>query len=186
MLLLVLFAFLAGAGTAVSPCVLPVLPALLSAGATGGRRRPLGIALGLAVTFTVTIVGLASVVDELMMNALYDVPGAAGDRRAELRWAADDHRIAVSVADDAGALRQGDVIDHVRRARRERGRPLPRGAAANGAGIGLYLVASNVASLVINVAAGRRTEVVGLFDRASSARPAASCVRSLHVFSAAG
>ena len=43
MALLVAFAFLAGAGTAISPCVLPVLPALLSAGATGGRRRPLGI-----------------------------------------------------------------------------------------------------------------------------------------------
>src|SRR3954469_21264499 len=63
MLLLCVFAFIAGAGTALSPCVLPVLPALLSAGATGGRRRPLGIVLGLTVTFTVTIVGLASVVD---------------------------------------------------------------------------------------------------------------------------
>ena len=63
MTLLVLFAFLAGAGTAVSPCVLPVLPALLSAGSTGGRRRPLGIVSGLALTFTITIVGLASVVD---------------------------------------------------------------------------------------------------------------------------
>src|SRR5690349_12885167 len=62
-LLLVLFAFVAGAGTALSPCVLPVLPALLSAGATGGRRRPLGIVLGLTVTFTLTIVGLATVVD---------------------------------------------------------------------------------------------------------------------------
>jgi cytochrome c biogenesis protein CcdA/thiol-disulfide isomerase/thioredoxin len=61
--LLVAFALIAGAGTAVSPCVLPVLPALLSAGATGGRRRPLGIVLGLAITFTVTIVGLAQVVD---------------------------------------------------------------------------------------------------------------------------
>src|SRR3954452_14911255 len=61
--LLLLFAVLAGAGTAVSPCVLPILPALLSAGATGGRRRPLGIVLGLAVTFTITIAGLAEVVD---------------------------------------------------------------------------------------------------------------------------
>jgi cytochrome c biogenesis protein CcdA/thiol-disulfide isomerase/thioredoxin len=61
--LLLLFALLAGAGTAVSPCVLPILPALLSAGATGGRRRPLGIVIGLAITFTVTIVGLAEVVD---------------------------------------------------------------------------------------------------------------------------
>ncbi|MEA2253808.1 MAG: hypothetical protein QOG70_4050 [Solirubrobacteraceae bacterium] len=63
MALLVLFAVVAGAGTALSPCVLPVLPALLSAGAAGGRRRPVGIALGLATTFTVTIVGLASLID---------------------------------------------------------------------------------------------------------------------------
>jgi cytochrome c biogenesis protein CcdA/thiol-disulfide isomerase/thioredoxin len=61
--LLLLFALIAGAGTAISPCVLPVLPALMSAGATGGRRRPFGIVLGLAITFTITIVGLATVVD---------------------------------------------------------------------------------------------------------------------------
>jgi cytochrome c biogenesis protein CcdA/thiol-disulfide isomerase/thioredoxin len=63
MLVLLGFAVLAGAGTALSPCVLPVLPALLSAGGAGGRRRPLGIVLGLSVTFTVTIVGVANVVD---------------------------------------------------------------------------------------------------------------------------
>jgi cytochrome c biogenesis protein CcdA/thiol-disulfide isomerase/thioredoxin len=62
MLLLIGFAVLAGAGTALSPCVLPVLPALLSAGGVGGRRRPLGVVLGLTVTFTVTIVGIANVV----------------------------------------------------------------------------------------------------------------------------
>jgi cytochrome c biogenesis protein CcdA/thiol-disulfide isomerase/thioredoxin len=63
MIVLVCFAVLAGAGTALSPCVLPVLPALLSAGGVGGRRRPLGVVIGLSVTFTVAIVGLASVVD---------------------------------------------------------------------------------------------------------------------------
>ena len=62
MLILILFAILAGAGTALSPCVLPVLPALLAAGGVGGRRRPLGVVLGLTVTFTVTIVGIAKVV----------------------------------------------------------------------------------------------------------------------------
>src|SRR3954452_2287755 len=62
MLLLLAFAFLAGAGTALSPCVLPVLPAVLSAGGAGGRRRPLGVVLGLAATFTITIVGVAEVV----------------------------------------------------------------------------------------------------------------------------
>jgi cytochrome c biogenesis protein CcdA/thiol-disulfide isomerase/thioredoxin len=63
MLVLLTFAVLAGAGTALSPCALPVLPALLSAGGVGGRRRPLGIVLGLSFTFTVTVVGLANVVD---------------------------------------------------------------------------------------------------------------------------
>jgi cytochrome c biogenesis protein CcdA len=62
MLVLLAFALVAGAGTAVTPCVLPVLPALLSAGATGGRRRPVGIVLGLAASFTAAVVGLASVV----------------------------------------------------------------------------------------------------------------------------
>jgi cytochrome c biogenesis protein CcdA/thiol-disulfide isomerase/thioredoxin len=62
MLLLMLFALIAGAGTAITPCVLPVLPALLSASAAGGRRRPLGIVLGLAITFTIAIVALAQLV----------------------------------------------------------------------------------------------------------------------------
>jgi cytochrome c biogenesis protein CcdA/thiol-disulfide isomerase/thioredoxin len=60
--LLLLFAFIAGVGTAITPCVLPVLPALLSAGAIGGRRRPLGIVVGLATTFTIAIVALAQLV----------------------------------------------------------------------------------------------------------------------------
>ncbi len=63
MLVLLGFAILAGAGTALSPCVLPVLPALLSAGGLGGRRRPLGVVLGLCVTFTVSIVFLTRVVE---------------------------------------------------------------------------------------------------------------------------
>src|ERR1700749_2558302 len=62
MLLLMLFALLAGAGTAITPCVLPVLPAILAGGAAGGRRRPIGIVLGLAITFTIAIVALAQLV----------------------------------------------------------------------------------------------------------------------------
>jgi len=63
MIVLLAFAVLAGAATAITPCVLPVLPALLSASGTGGRRRPLGVVCGLALTHTITIVGIASVVD---------------------------------------------------------------------------------------------------------------------------
>jgi cytochrome c biogenesis protein CcdA/thiol-disulfide isomerase/thioredoxin len=69
MLLLILFAVIAGAGTAITPCVLPVLPALLSASGVGGRRRPLGIVLGLAITFTITIVALASIAKGVGLGA---------------------------------------------------------------------------------------------------------------------
>src|SRR5918998_4239070 len=65
MVLLVAFAFLAGIGTALSPCVLPVLPIALSAGATGGSRRPLGIVTGLALSFTFAAVALVYVIHAL-------------------------------------------------------------------------------------------------------------------------
>ena len=63
MLLLMLFALIAGAGTAITPCVLPVVPALLASSATGGRRRPIGIVIGLGATFTIAIVLLAELVN---------------------------------------------------------------------------------------------------------------------------
>jgi hypothetical protein len=126
---------------------------------TAGARRP-------------TIHRITSVADELLMNALREGGPAV------LRWAADGRTLAISVGDAQGALRQRDVIDHVRRARHDRGRPEP--ASAGGAGLGLYLVLANVASLVVNIAPGTRTEVVCLFDLSRTSR-----ARSLHVFSAA-
>ena len=65
MALLVVFAFIAGAGTALSPCVLPVLPIALSAGMGGGRRRPLGVVTGLALSFTFATVALVYLIDAL-------------------------------------------------------------------------------------------------------------------------
>jgi cytochrome c biogenesis protein CcdA/thiol-disulfide isomerase/thioredoxin len=65
MALLILFGFVAGAATALSPCVLPVLPIALSAGVTGGRRRPLGIVVGLALAFTFATVALVYVIAAL-------------------------------------------------------------------------------------------------------------------------
>ncbi|HEV3070652.1 MAG TPA: cytochrome c biogenesis protein DipZ [Solirubrobacteraceae bacterium] len=65
MVLLIAFAFIAGAATAVSPCVLPVLPVALSAGVTGGRRRPLGVVTGLALSFTFATVALVYLISAL-------------------------------------------------------------------------------------------------------------------------
>lgn len=63
--LLVVFALLAGAATALSPCILPVLPIALSAAATGGRRRPFGIVAGLTLSFTAATVLLVYAIDAL-------------------------------------------------------------------------------------------------------------------------
>src|SRR5438270_10998977 len=51
MILLLVIGFLAGIVTAISPCVLPVLPILLAGGASG--RKPLRIVAGLVVSFSV-------------------------------------------------------------------------------------------------------------------------------------
>ena len=55
--------FLAGVVTAVSPCVLPVLPILLAGGASG--RKPFRIVAGLVVSFTVFTLFAAWLLDQL-------------------------------------------------------------------------------------------------------------------------
>ena len=64
MALLIIFGFIAGAATALSPACAGV-PIALSPGATGGRRRPLGIVAGLAVSFTFATVALVYVIAAL-------------------------------------------------------------------------------------------------------------------------
>src|SRR5215210_8378068 len=84
MVVLIAFAFVAGAATALSPCVLPVLPVALAAGATGGRSRPLGVVAGLVVSFTFATVALVYLLsalglpDKLFRTLAIVVLGAAG------------------------------------------------------------------------------------------------------------
>ena len=60
MLILLAFAFVAGALTILAPCTLPVVPLVFGAAATGGRRRTVGIVAGFALTFVLAAVVLAS------------------------------------------------------------------------------------------------------------------------------
>ena len=52
MLVLIGIGLAAGFITAISPCVLPVLPIVFAGGATGGRRKPFAIIAGLILSFT--------------------------------------------------------------------------------------------------------------------------------------
>ena len=63
--MLLLIGFVAGVITAVSPCVLPVLPIVLAGGAAGGRRRPYAIVAGLVASFTVFTLAAAAIVSAL-------------------------------------------------------------------------------------------------------------------------
>jgi cytochrome c biogenesis protein CcdA/thiol-disulfide isomerase/thioredoxin len=72
MLLLLAIGFVAGVVTALSPCVLPVLPIVLAGGATG--RRPLAIVAGIVLSFTVFtlfaawLLDLLGLPDDLLRN----------------------------------------------------------------------------------------------------------------------
>jgi cytochrome c biogenesis protein CcdA/thiol-disulfide isomerase/thioredoxin len=58
--------FVAGVITAVSPCVLPVLPIVLAGGSVcGTRRRPFAIAAGLVVSFTVFTLSASALLSAL-------------------------------------------------------------------------------------------------------------------------
>lgn len=47
----VFLVFIAGLATVITPCILPILPAVLS-GSAGSRLRPLAIVTGMSITFT--------------------------------------------------------------------------------------------------------------------------------------
>ena len=69
MTILIPIAFLAGIVTAISPCVLPVLPVAMAGAVTGGRRRPLGIVAGFVLTLVVFTLALTSALVALGLSA---------------------------------------------------------------------------------------------------------------------
>ncbi len=72
MLLLITFAFLAGVVTVLSPCILPILPLILSSSLGGedtGRARPLGVIVGFVASFTLFTLFLSTLVNVLDISA---------------------------------------------------------------------------------------------------------------------
>lgn len=64
MIILILFAFLSGIVTILSPCILPMLPIILS-GSVGSKRKPYGIVLGFILSFTIFSLTLSTLVQIL-------------------------------------------------------------------------------------------------------------------------
>jgi cytochrome c biogenesis protein CcdA/thiol-disulfide isomerase/thioredoxin len=62
MMILLIFAFLAGIVTILSPCILPILPIVLSGTVSGDKKRPYGIILGFILSFTFFTLFLTTIV----------------------------------------------------------------------------------------------------------------------------
>ncbi len=69
MIFLIIFAFLAGIVTILSPCILPVLPIVLAGVVGEGKRRPLGIVVGFVLSFTFFTLFLAVIVRTLGVSS---------------------------------------------------------------------------------------------------------------------
>ncbi len=69
MIILIGFAFLAGIVTVLSPCILPILPIVLSGSLGGGRRRPLGVVTGFVASFTIFTLFLSAIVKAFGISA---------------------------------------------------------------------------------------------------------------------
>jgi len=145
---------------------------------------------------------IENVTDELLMNALYDAPAirhgssrhARVEKRADtlrpaegaalLHYASDGRYFAVAVRDDYGELHKEAILEHVSRARAERGRPLLSQSETGGAGLGIYFILSAATRFIANIEPGERTEVICLFDLRQDGRTARTCAQSLHIFRA--
>lgn len=62
------FAFLEGLALIISPCILPVLPLVLSTSVTGGRARPYGIIIGFVLAFSVFVLASRQIITALHVN----------------------------------------------------------------------------------------------------------------------
>lgn len=64
-----LFSFFAGTLTAVSPCVLPILPLVLGSAIQENKHAPLAMASGLIISFTTLGVGVVIITEALGLNS---------------------------------------------------------------------------------------------------------------------
>ncbi len=139
------------------------------------------------------------VVDELLMNALYDAPAVArglnrkellsravpggppiSDETVTVQFASDGRYLAVSVKDRFGRLAKNDILDNLARAANTGGSPLRD--PGSGAGLGLYFVMRSVSRLVINVSKGQATEAICFFDIRRRPRQTPTEAHSLNIF----
>lgn len=141
------------------------------------------------------------ITEELLMNAIYDAPLAAGithygelprtatielkpEEYSRLSFGCDGRTFAIGVADPFGALKREKLYQYLKKV-------LRRGDSVNlidtkkgGAGLGLFKILYSSHALVCNVRPGKCTEVISLIDIEHQVRDFSRMARSIHFFHA--
>ncbi|MFO1464786.1 MAG: hypothetical protein U1F66_13545 [bacterium] len=141
------------------------------------------------------------ILNELLMNAIFDAPVDPGghkpysnvDRGAsfqlqdkeqpEVQYGLDHGKLAVSVSDQFGGFRKETFFTYVHRCFSEKS--ILEGPG-KGAGMGLFMVFKSLNQMVINVAPGKKTEVIALIDYTITMRELKKRRHSFHHFQVEG
>ena len=137
-------------------------------------------------------------VDELVTNAVYNAPADRDGRpryghvprnvpvelepheEVAVTLARDDRRVCVAARDAFGSLAPERVIEYLARCFSAGEDQIA--TRSGGAGLGLYELFHMVNSFVLNIAPGRSTECIGLFEISRSYRAYATKAKSFNIF----
>ncbi len=141
---------------------------------------------------------IVSVADEFITNALYDAPVDAEGKprfvnlpRTEevtldpgeevvLKYCCDGWRFGISIADPFGTLTPELLLDYLAKCFEHNAyRP---DESNGGAGLGFYHIFESLSHFIVNIAPGKRTELIGLLDVSGGYRNFARAGKSFNLF----
>ncbi|MFK7872160.1 MAG: hypothetical protein AB8C84_03170 [Oligoflexales bacterium] len=135
-----------------------------------------------------------AITEELLMNALFDAPRAAGfshltktnalppDQRPLIEYGFDGKIIAISVKDTYGAFPKSIFFNYLKKSLYKGDADKILDTKVEGAGIGLFKILSYCHGIICNQNAGLETEVIALIDSEKVERNIQKVPRSIHYF----
>lgn len=142
------------------------------------------------------------IVQELLLNAIYDAPNAAGrnagneksgrpidlppEDQGILSLGFDGSILAIGVRDPFGLFKRDKFFTYARKALYRANADAIIDTKVEGAGLGLMTIYLRSQGLICNVEPSVATEVIALIDSSSKTRDFEKSPRSLHYFDATG
>jgi hypothetical protein len=141
--------------------------------------------------------------EELLMNAIYDAPVAAGKRKhhgmsravgvelelseqGRLTYGCDDQVLAIAVSDPFGSLEKSVFFKYLSKVKFREDSSALIDRKSGGAGLGLFKILFGAHSLICNVEKGKKTEVIALIETKQPLRDFSRMTRSIHYFEIRG